>query len=160
MNKSDIRPQLKQIRVQIADKPGKDKLLLMRLSDFLSGKFPRTESVFIYESFGTEADTRAFIAEKNYRFYFPLVGNDWEMTASGAPAAPPVTIVPLLGFNKSLHRIGYGKGCYDRYFARNPDTAKIGIAYDEQLCDFTPEPHDVALDCIITPTKIFSGFTI
>ncbi|MCL2798445.1 MAG: hypothetical protein FWD58_10425 [Firmicutes bacterium] len=74
---------------------------------------------------------------------------------------PPITIVPLLGFNENLHRIGYGKGHYDRYFTVGgdplgapPDTVKIGLAYDEQACSFTPKAYDVPMDYIITPGRI------
>ncbi|MEG0328600.1 MAG: 5-formyltetrahydrofolate cyclo-ligase [Erysipelothrix sp.] len=59
-------------------------------------------------------------------------------------------IVPLLAFNRSGYRVGYGKGYYDKYL-KNINPYKIGIAYDfqEVAVDFQ-EVHDVALDAIIT----------
>jgi len=114
------------------------------------------------------------IADKNVgaRRALPKTENSAEFFGQGTPcpykkslnsgqiSALDITIVPLLGFNESLHRIGHGKGCYDRYFTVGgdlsgapPDTVKIGLAYDEQFCSFTPEAYDVPLDYIITPTR-------
>ncbi len=75
--------------------------------------------------------------------------------------APPrdfsVTIVPMLAFDKSLRRLGYGGGYYDRFLTASK-SVKIGLAFDEQEMngiDF--EEHDVPLDVIITPTHVIGG---
>lgn len=59
-------------------------------------------------------------------------------------------IVPLLAFNRSGYRVGYGKGYYDTYL-KDINPYKIGIAYDfqEVAIDFQ-EGHDIALDAIVT----------
>lgn len=62
-------------------------------------------------------------------------------------------ITPLLGVNARGYRLGYGKGCYDRYFAEHP-TYKIGLAYDVQRAEFAEEAHDIALDCCVTPSEV------
>lgn len=64
-----------------------------------------------------------------------------------------ITIVPLVAFDKNLNRLGYGAGCYDRYFAKN-ETYKIGLAFDEQQAEFETSNFDVPLDLIITPTVV------
>lgn len=64
-----------------------------------------------------------------------------------------ITIVPLVAFDKKLNRLGYGAGCYDRYFAQN-DTYKIGLAFDEQQAEFETSNFDIPLDLIITPTTV------
>lgn len=65
-----------------------------------------------------------------------------------------VVIVPAVAFDKKGHRIGYGKGYYDR-FLKNFKGLKIGVAYDFQIVDKIPyEAHDIPVDIIVTPTKI------
>ena len=63
----------------------------------------------------------------------------------------PLVIVPGLGFDKNRNRIGYGKGFYDRYFARFPSCRKIGAAYAAQIIDCIPtDSYDTKLDVIVT----------
>ncbi len=78
--------------------------------------------------------------------------------AADDPVTPEVLIVPMLAFDKHLHRLGYGAGHYDRTFARlrpaGPVTA-IGFAYQAQMADPLPaEPTDQALDMIVTETTL------
>lgn len=65
-----------------------------------------------------------------------------------------ITIVPIVGFTKYNYRLGQGGGYYDRYLA-SANTLSIGLAYDEQFCDYIPlENHDIPLNAIITPSNI------
>ncbi|RMA93197.1 5-formyltetrahydrofolate cyclo-ligase [Hydrogenothermus marinus] len=65
-----------------------------------------------------------------------------------------IVIVPAVAFDETGHRIGYGKGYYDR-FLKKTDALKIGVAYDFQVLDkFPTEHHDIPVDLIVTPTKI------
>ena len=43
-------------------------------------------------------------------------------------------IVPGIAFDKSLNRLGFGKGYYDKYLG-NKDIYKIGICFRKQLID-------------------------
>lgn len=63
-------------------------------------------------------------------------------------------VTPLLGFNYAGYRIGYGKGCYDKFFARNSDVYKIGLAFECQRVEFTPDENDVPLDCCVTEHNV------
>ena len=45
-----------------------------------------------------------------------------------------VIIVPIVAFDKNKHRIGYGKGYYDRYLKKT-SARKIGIAFSFQEID-------------------------
>lgn len=63
--------------------------------------------------------------------------------------------VPVVAFNNSLNRIGYGGGYYDRtikYFKDHikPTPKFIGVAYSSQLEHFEAENFDMRLDAIIT----------
>jgi len=62
-------------------------------------------------------------------------------------------LVPGLGFTADGRRLGRGKGFYDRVL-RQVRGFKCGVAFDQQVVDEIPvEPHDVRLDCILTPTR-------
>ena len=59
-------------------------------------------------------------------------------------------IVPALSFDKSLHRLGYGKGFYDRFLKNFKGTA-IGITYSELVCEKLPsDDNDIPVNYIIT----------
>ena len=64
-----------------------------------------------------------------------------------------LALVPGVGFDAAGHRLGRGRGFYDRILA-GVAGARCGVAFDEQLAGPIPaEPHDIALNCIITPTR-------
>lgn len=76
-----------------------------------------------------------------------------------AALIPDVVFCPLLAFTTQGGRIGYGAGHYDRWLASHPPQVAIGLAWDCQLADELPlEPHDVALDYVVTPTRIYGPF--
>ena len=66
-----------------------------------------------------------------------------------------IILVPGLCFDQHRHRIGYGKGHYDRMLHLLRETehkAKIwGVGFKEQLLDepFQAEPHDQPLDHVL-----------
>jgi 5-formyltetrahydrofolate cyclo-ligase len=65
-----------------------------------------------------------------------------------------IIVIPAIAFDMTGHRLGYGKGYYDRLLSK-VDALKIGLAYDFQVLEKLPsEPHDIPVDMIITPTKI------
>lgn len=65
-------------------------------------------------------------------------------------------IVPLVAFDRTCHRLGYGKGYYDRFLASTSAVA-IGIAYEVQRVVSLPhEPHDVALAAIATEERWYA----
>ena len=70
-----------------------------------------------------------------------------------------LALVPGLGFDARGHRLGRGKGHYDRLLAGFTGM-KIGVAFDFQIVAEVPrEPHDIALDAIVTPTRWIEGKT-
>ena len=61
-----------------------------------------------------------------------------------------ICIVPALSFDKSFHRLGYGKGFYDRFLKNFKGTA-IGITYSELICEKLPaDDNDIPVNYIIT----------
>ena len=56
-------------------------------------------------------------------------------------------LVPALGFDTNLHRLGYGKGHYDKFLAKLPGILRWGIGFKEQKCEpFPIESHDLPMD--------------
>jgi 5-formyltetrahydrofolate cyclo-ligase len=76
-------------------------------------------------------------------------------------AAMDVVVAPLVGADQSGNRLGRGAGYYDRYFerpalpGRGEQPLLVGFAYDFQVvAALEPEPHDVPLDALVTPTRV------
>ena len=64
-----------------------------------------------------------------------------------------LALVPGLGFDARGGRLGRGMGHYDRLLAGFAGL-KIGVAFDGQIVPEIPrEPHDIALDAVVTPTR-------
>ena len=60
-------------------------------------------------------------------------------------------LVPGLAFDRQCRRMGYGKGYYDKYFARYPGCRKIGICYELQLIAEVPcSQLDVSMEALAT----------
>jgi 5-formyltetrahydrofolate cyclo-ligase len=78
-------------------------------------------------------------------------------TAEAKEVRPDLVITPLLAFDRRGGRIGQGGGHYDRTLAalraEGPVFA-LGLAYDgQEVADIPREPHDQALDAILTETR-------
>jgi 5-formyltetrahydrofolate cyclo-ligase len=62
-------------------------------------------------------------------------------------------LVPGVAFDVRGCRLGRGRGFYDRLLTAVRGT-KCGVAFDQQIVSEIPvEPHDIQLDCILTPTR-------
>lgn len=63
-----------------------------------------------------------------------------------------VVIVPLLAIDQQGHRVGYGKGFYDRFLAQcRTDIFTIGVGFFPPLNVITDiDANDVALDAYVT----------
>ena len=68
-----------------------------------------------------------------------------------------VVFIPLLAFDKTGNRVGYGKGFYDKFLSEcDPETIKIGLSFfePEELILDTFE-GDIKLDYCVTPNRVF-----
>jgi len=108
-----------------------------------------------------EVDVRGFIKDIDcFTSRREDEGNDWSIVPLGDHAEVPeqfdAIIVPMLGFDKELQRIGFGGGYYDRFLATQPRALKIGVCFEQGRLDHVPaEPHDTPLDLIITEESIY-----
>ena len=73
---------------------------------------------------------------------------------------PDILLIPLVGFDKNLNRLGYGGGYYDRFIARlsnKKKILKIGLALPIQQINKVPvNRYDQKLDYIVTNKYILS----
>lgn len=119
---------------------GKDKHIILSKSDF--------DSVHMTHYLLTDNTT---IKKNSHHIPEPMDGIEIETKKL------QVVFVPLLAFDKQGHRIGYGKGFYDKFLAQcNQNIVKIGLSL------FEPEEKieglfesDIALDYCVTPTEIY-----
>jgi 5-formyltetrahydrofolate cyclo-ligase len=67
-----------------------------------------------------------------------------------------IFVLPGIAFDLNGHRIGYGKGYYDKTLHRLEGQGRlVGLCYDFQLVDrIAGEPHDVKMDVIISEKRI------
>jgi 5-formyltetrahydrofolate cyclo-ligase len=82
-----------------------------------------------------------------------------EPSPAAAELVPDIMLVPLAAFDAAGHRIGYGAGHYDYTLAHLRKTKAItavGVAFAVQQIKAVPaQPHDVALDYVLTEKKVF-----
>lgn len=66
-------------------------------------------------------------------------------------------VVPGVGFDLTGHRIGYGKGFYDR-FLQHPDCTAhlVGLCHDFQLLEgaISVDPHDIPMELIVSDKRV------
>jgi 5-formyltetrahydrofolate cyclo-ligase len=140
----------------------------------------RFTSVHCYVSLGTELGTKELITElwlRAIKVICPRVESQcrlshhevrsWNDLGEGsfgvleplgedrlAHEDIPLILVPGLAFTKQGDRLGYGKGYYDRFLAKNKVTSLIvGLAFDEQLVsDLAVESHDCRCHEVFSPS--------
>ncbi|WP_040280534.1 5-formyltetrahydrofolate cyclo-ligase [Psychroserpens damuponensis] len=69
-----------------------------------------------------------------------------------------VVFIPLLAFDNTGHRVGYGKGFYDRFLSKcKPETIKIGLSFfnsEEKITNVLES--DIRLNYCVTPNKTYT----
>lgn len=173
MNKNDIRIRIRAHKNLLDDNEKSSAAeavfsLLERTAAFMM-----SERILLYHSLPDELSTRSFIDKWHEKksFFLPRVnGVNLEILPYsksrlhlGAfnieePEGEDVcdidgidmVIVPAIAYDRRGNRVGRGKGYYDRLL-RDTRAIKVGVAYHFQLVDdIDAEPHDVAVDYVIT----------
>jgi 5-formyltetrahydrofolate cyclo-ligase len=120
---------------------GKDKEIVISKSDFET----REMTHFLLTD-----NTR--IKKNEYNIPEPVDGLEVPATKID------VVFVPLLAFDKKGHRVGYGKGFYDKFLSEcKPETIKIGLSFfepEESISDVFES--DVLLDYCVTPHGVWA----
>ena len=101
----------------------------------------------------------------------PLVFRQWKrgetlergvwnipVPVEGDPVFPDIVIAPLVGYDPSNYRLGYGGGFFDRTLASLPKKPLvIGIGYGScELPTIYPQAHDIPMNVIVTEKGVIS----
>ena len=181
--KEELRKEAQKKRDKIIDPA---KALLLRDNFLKNIEIPPASIIACYWPIGSEIDVRPLItalyneghyiclpcmepvaASLTFRQWEPgavLVKNKFKIhepcRQNHDEALPSVLITPLLAFDKSKHRLGYGGGYYDRTIKKFRDEGlpllAMGIGYAAQEIEKIPAGEfDVQLDKIVTESKVF-----
>lgn len=138
--------------------------------------FKNSETVAFYLPKGREVDTKIMMEEVigEKEILVPVTNNEIEMVkfnsfeelVDGKFGVPEpnqkisphtfsdVIIVPGVCFGLCMHRLGYGKGYYDRFLSHSP-AYRIGVCYDFQIVEKLPShENDQRMDMIITDKQV------
>lgn len=67
---------------------------------------------------------------------------------------PALILIPGVCFDEKGHRIGYGKGYYDRYLSRTPGMIRMALAFEDQIEESIPhQEQDVCYDLLVTELR-------
>ena len=108
------------------------QMRIVSCTDYLSGAVP-------------------FIAHPTRPFLPDIEAND-EKYPVVVPREIDAIAVPLVGFDSSGMRLGYGGGCYDRYLPKLQAHCFVaGVAFNEQQVPHVPaDTFDLPLPCIFS----------
>lgn len=173
MDKKTLRQQIRTLKKEHSQEElrTQSETILQKLS--AHPRFLQAEKVMLYASLPDEVQTLDFIETWRHRKTIILptvVGDDIipvELAENVAfaegdfhipePQNHPYTggfdliVVPGMAFDSNGHRLGRGRGYYDRFLAQHLDVHTIGICFDFQMFPEIPsEPHDKIIDEVIS----------
>ena len=66
-----------------------------------------------------------------------------------------VILIPGVAFDRHFNRVGFGKGYYDRFLCEYSDLLKVGLCFDNQICEkIDVDSNDISMDIIVTDKEI------
>ena len=176
MEKQDLRRQIRAAKkaVPFCEKLTRSRDIMSKVEALSS--FRKAKVVLLYWSMEDEVQTHEFV-EKWYKektVLLPCVDGDdlklrqytgqkcmrsGEQFGIGEPTGEEFTdmesvdviVVPGVAFDSEGHRMGRGRGFYDRLLKNTTKAYKIGVAFDFQMVKDVPvEPHDVIMDQVVS----------
>lgn len=176
-SKDDLRAEMKILRDELSARdPDAGEALADKFPMKLFERYGPT--VAVYLPIGSEIDPRPLIGKliaAGANLALPCVQDDGSMVyrayqrgdmlerrAFGLlepnPEVPEVNptlvLTPLLAFDRSGNRLGYGKGHYDRALTKLREQGRVfvcGLAFFGQEAESVPaDSHDVPLDWVMT----------
>ena len=180
--KEQLRLEILEKRAKLTPLDVDVRSMVIAMLALNTDEFKNAKTIFTYASYNNEASTNYFIwkarllgkkicapkvkgaemfparilGQRSLRPNIFGIPEPGFLSFKVAPEKVDLIIVPGSVFDMTGHRIGSGKGYYDRYLAANKHNAKtMGFAFDFQVIDKIPaEPHDIKVDKIITEKRI------
>lgn len=121
------------------------------------------ESKMVFRKFEDKADLKVpFTSSSFFTHSFQIGKYGIQEPNNSCPISQPnIVITPLVSFDRSLNRIGWGKGFYDRAIAKAKSNMypflTIGVAYEcQKYHELLPSAiYDERLDIIITEERSY-----
>jgi len=183
MQKKEIRALIYKARKEMSEETWKKATDKICDSVLKTQMFQEAEEIYCYVDYNHEVGTRQII-ENSWRlqkkvFVPKVLGREMEFfeISSFDDLAPgmkgilePVRtsednkgsgnrglmIMPGVAFDRSLHRIGYGGGFYDRYLETHRGLQKLAVAFTYQVLDEVPaEAFDICPDVLVTESAVY-----
>lgn len=130
------------------------------------GEFDARFAIRTFRSRGARAALPAVVAKEGpleFRLWWPGAPMSPGVYAIPVPdgtlrVMPDAAIVPMNGFDEHGYRLGYGGGYFDRTLsAFKPRPLAIGVSYElARMPTIFPQPHDIAMDFIVTQAGIYA----
>lgn len=179
--KKQIRKQIAQKKAQysLSELKQLSEVLLENLEQYPI--FREARYVLLYHSLNDEVNTHEFVEKwsKNKQIILPAIvydtlelrcytgKQDLQIGAFGIEEPTgkafdeydkiDLAIIPGVSFDREGHRLGRGKGYYDRLLPQLKNTYKIGICFSFQLSEQIPnEKHDVIMNRVFTDKDMFN----
>lgn len=91
----------------------------------------------------------------------PLEPGIWGLRVPVADAdlvEPDVVVAPVVGFDSSCYRLGYGGGFFDRTLAAMPTRPRtIGVGYQRaHIATIYPQAHDIPMSVMVTEQGVLA----
>ncbi len=178
--KTETRNMLKTVRAKLPEATRMDYSNSITEQVLKLDEINNARTIFIYISYATEVHTHElikalldagktlavpkivdsdFMQAESFSSWEDLVPGELGILTPGnsKPCHGPfdVALTPGLGFTLSGHRMGFGRGYYDKWFAQNKVRHKIALAYEAQLVEDIPvEETDVPMEKIVTEKRV------
>ena len=175
--KSKIRDEMKIKRKSMPKEEALAKSLIAQSTFLDSDMYRESEILMLYIPLGNETSTLDIIEKahfdgktvlvpvtdsKTYELTAHKITKDSEFEKGTFSVTEPkekadfdvskidVVLVPGVAFSRWGSRIGFGKGCYDK-FLKDITALKVGYCYDFQITDeFYSDDFDIEMDYLIT----------
>lgn len=186
-SKKKIRREVLLLRDALSQETIWEKSISIWEKIFSLEEYRTASSVLAFVNFGSEVVTRDFLTQSvslGKKVYCPAVTADGEMNFyrftslqdlqtgykgileptvinekfdKQAPPSDVFVLMPGVAFDKEKHRLGYGKGFYDRYFTGIP-AFKAAVCFACQIVPVVPvNTHDILPDIVVTEHCIYTG---
>lgn len=179
-SKKDIRNRVLEKRTNLTENEWVDKSEWIYKKVISHPMFTMAQEIYCYIDFRKEVGTKKIIEtawqmEKkvacpkvlgdDMEFYYVKGFEDFTPGSWGilepfnqdlACGSNVLVIMPGAAFNQERHRIGYGRGYYDRYLDRHPDYQTMALAFELQMVENIPvDTHDISPQIVVTEEKIY-----